>query len=141
MVEWRGEQQDQEGRRAARSRYSSTAAIAALARGGLAAPPIGRSTTGRWSRSGTRRSWARTGGTIVEEGSAVPIAVPAVAFERPPERLHVGSPALRARTLRASAIGAKAGQDGVQENSRARRSRPDPRCPLGSCRRSSRPTR
>ena len=55
-------------------------------------------------------------GAIVEEGSAVPVAVPAVALDRPPERLHVGSPALRARTLTAGLRDRReGGHDGVQE--------------------------
>ena len=55
-------------------------------------------------------------GAIVEEGPAVPVAVPAVALERPPERLHVGSPALRAGTLAAGLRDrGEGGQDGVQE--------------------------
>ncbi len=56
------------------------------------------------------------GSAIVEEGSTVPVAVPTVALERPPERLHMGSPAIRTRTLTARLRDrGKGSQDGVQE--------------------------
>src|SRR3972149_3844061 len=35
------------------------------------------------------------GRPVVEEGPPVPVAVPAVPLQGPPERLHVGPPALR----------------------------------------------
>ena len=55
-------------------------------------------------------------GAIIEEGPAVPVAVPAVALERPPERLQVGPPARRPGQLAAGLRDrCERGQDGMQE--------------------------
>ena len=116
MVEWRGEQQDEpvtatnevllhRGHRPLGARQ--------IRRPRQHAPRLGNRVYPALDVTcGAERS------AVVEESSAVPVAVPTVALERPPERLHVASPPGRARKL-AARLGdaSKGGQNGVQEPS------------------------
>jgi hypothetical protein len=53
---------------------------------------------------------------VVEEGPAVPVAIPTIGLERLPERRHLDSPPLRIRALGAGlGPGREGGKDGVQE--------------------------
>jgi hypothetical protein len=134
----RVEQLDQAGVHGVVHQMPSTAAIACA--GARAAPrPTAPPRPGRSGRCGLGVGGATRGLAVVEEGAAIPGAVPGRAVQRgPPARAAVsqraGAPRVSPR-LRAS--GAKSATS-RHRNQASQTDSPRPSCRRGSCRRSSR---
>ncbi len=114
MIEWRGEQQNEAVTRPDEELLHRGHRLAGVGRVGCPgqdAPRLGDRVDPAFRvLSGAER------GSIVEEGSPVPVAVPAVPLERLSERLHAGPPALRPRPLAAGLRDrCEGGQDGMKE--------------------------